>query len=88
MLKLEDLRCDRDEFAEALRAENIDVRVFYATPVHRQPAYRELARDVRLPVTERVAERVLSLPVHPALSEEELRAVAHAVEKVAAYFHR
>ena len=88
MLKLEDLKCDRDEFAEALRAENIDVRVFYATPVHKQPAYRGLAKDVRLPVTERVAGRVLSLPVHPALSEEELRAIIHAVEKVAAYFHR
>jgi len=88
MLELEDFKCDRDEFAEALRAENIDVRVFYATPVHKQPAYRELAKDVRLPVTEHVAERVLSLPVHPALSEKELKAVAYAVEKVATHFHK
>lgn len=87
-LELEEFKCSRDEFARALEAEGIGVGVHYPTPVHKQPAYREIAKDVRLPITERIAERVLSLPVHPALSREDLEAIIHAVEKVATYYHR
>ena len=87
-LKLEELRCNRDEFVKALRAENVDAAVHYPTPIHMQPSYRELAKDVRLPVTEDVCKRVVSLPVHPALTEEDLKAIVRAVEKVATYFHK
>ena len=88
ILELEEFRCTRDEFVKALRAENVDARVHYPTPVHLQPAYRGFVKGIRLPMTERVAERVVSLPVHPALSDEDLKLIVEAVEKVVSYFHR
>jgi len=86
MLELEAFRCTRNEFVEALRAENIDARVYYPVPMHQQPVYRELAKGVNLPVTEEVARRVVSLPVHPALGREDLELVVKAVEKVVDHF--
>ncbi len=86
MLELERFGCTRDEFVEALRAENIDARVYYPVPMHQQPVYRELAKGIKLPVTEEVAKRVISLPVHPALSREDLELVIRAVEKVVDHF--
>jgi len=88
LLELEGLRCDRDEFVKALRAENIDARVYYPVPIHKQPAYRDLCKGLKLPVTEEVASRVLSLPVHPALTEEDLKAIVLAVEKVLGHFQK
>jgi len=72
---------DRDGFARALHDEHgIGTGVYYPTPVHRLPSFG-LALD--LPETERAAAEVLSLPVHPALSADDLERVAHAVTAVA-----
>ena len=57
-------------------------------PIHKQPAYRDLCKGLKLPVTEEVASRVLSLPVHPALTEEDLKAIVLAVEKVLGHFQK
>ena len=88
VLELEELRCDRDEFVRALRAENVDARVYYPVPIHKQPAYRDLCKGLRLPITEEMAKRVLSLPVHPALTEEDLEAIVLAIEKVLGHFQK
>ena len=45
-----------------------------AIPIHRQDAYRELASSAsRLPVTEKIAPEILSLPMFPELTEEEIQ---------------
>ena len=88
VLELEELRCDRDEFVRALRAENVDARVYYPVPIHKQPAYRDLCKGLRLPITEEMAKRVLSLPVHPALTQEDLEAIVLAIEKVLGHFQK
>jgi perosamine synthetase len=54
--------------------------VYYPTPVHRLPSFD---LDVDLPVTAQVAEEVISLPVHPSLTQEDLQAVVSAVNDVA-----
>ena len=69
----------RDALAEHLRAAGIDTAVLYPQPVHRQPAYREALRVADLSVSERVCERVLSLPVGPHISEGDAEQVAAAV---------
>jgi perosamine synthetase len=70
----------RDELAAALAERGVRCGVYYPTPIHRLPAY---GLDLDLPQTERAAAEVLSLPVHPALSGQQLdhvlRAVARAV---------
>ena len=72
---------DRDRVRSALEAGGIGTGVHYPTPPHRQPAYRGI--DVSaLPITERLAGEVLSLPIHPALRDAE---VEHVVEVLNAF---
>jgi perosamine synthetase len=72
---------DRDRFAKALAEEHgVGSGVYYPVPNHRLPSF---GRDLDLPETERAAAEVLSLPVHPALSQEDLERVAAAVNTVA-----
>jgi dTDP-4-amino-4,6-dideoxygalactose transaminase len=70
---------DRDRLRRDLEAGGIGARPYYSTPVHRQPAMRELARDAVLPETDRVAAEVLALPMGTALAESEVQAVIAAV---------
>lgn len=67
----------RDAVLEALRASGVGADVYYPTPVHRQPAYD--AGAVSLPVAERLASEVISIPVHPGLTGEERADVVAAL---------
>jgi dTDP-4-amino-4,6-dideoxygalactose transaminase len=69
---------DRDDLLTALHDEDIGASVYYPTPIHEQAAYDEW--DVSMPVAERAAERVLSLPVHPGVSESDIEHIATAVD--------
>lgn len=60
----------------------VGVGVHYPIPVHKQPMYVELGYADSLPESEKAAEEVISLPVHPSLTEDELVTVANAVKKV------
>ncbi|MFP3938915.1 MAG: DegT/DnrJ/EryC1/StrS family aminotransferase [Thermoanaerobaculia bacterium] len=63
----------RDALREHLAAAGIGSTVFYPVPLHRQPALARFAPEgLELPVTERSAERALSLPMFPELREMEL----------------
>ena len=76
---------DRDGFQRRLRELGIGTAVHYPIPVHRQPLYEKLGYDkVSLPASEKMAQSVLSLPVHPALSEADLERIVDSVRKVAA----
>jgi dTDP-4-amino-4,6-dideoxygalactose transaminase len=66
----------------ALKAEGIDSRHYYSPPVHRQKAYSDLARARDLPVTDRLASRVVTVPLFSHQSTESMRAVAHTIERV------
>jgi dTDP-4-amino-4,6-dideoxygalactose transaminase len=70
----------RDRLQASLRARGIESAVFYPTPIHRQPLFERLGYgSVRLPVAERLAGEVLSLPVHPTLAPGDVDEVASAV---------
>jgi len=71
---------NRDELQERLTATGVQTGVHYPIPIHLQPAYVSLGyKRGDLPVTERLAERVLSLPMFPELSDEQIERVAEAV---------
>lgn len=72
---------DRDAFARALTDEGVGSGVYYPIPNHRLPSFG-LTMD--LPETERAAKEVLSIPVHPALTQAELETVVEKINKVAA----
>jgi len=74
----------RDALQAGLRERGIESAVFYPAPIHRQPLYRRLGyAGVSLPVAERLAGEVLSIPVHPSLSDADVDAVAAAVNDLA-----
>jgi dTDP-4-amino-4,6-dideoxygalactose transaminase len=73
-------RAARDALQATMRERGIETAVFYPTPIHRQPLYRRLGYgDLKLPVAERLADEVLSLPVHPSLSDDDLEQIAKGV---------
>jgi perosamine synthetase len=77
------LRCSRDEFMKALQAENIDCGVHYPAPLTEQPVVKQLLKPKPCPVSEDLSRRIMSLPMHPYLSEIELKRVIDGVKKVA-----
>jgi dTDP-4-amino-4,6-dideoxygalactose transaminase len=73
---------ERDQFCLALEKEGIGTNIHYPTPIHLQPAcvVYGYTRGM-LPVTEDVAERIVSLPMYPELTPEQLELVVAAVKK-------
>jgi dTDP-4-amino-4,6-dideoxygalactose transaminase len=70
----------RDALRAALTARGVETLVHYPVPVHLQEAYADLGyRPGSLPVTEKLACEILSLPMYPGLSPSDVRAVAAAV---------
>ena len=72
----------RDRLQAALRERGIGTDIHYPLPAHQQPIYTQLAPAGGLPVTERLAREVLSLPIYPELTQAEVEAVAAAVRTV------
>lgn len=71
---------DRDAFAAELTRRGVGNGVYYPTPIHKLPSFD---LDLDLPSTERVAQQVLSLPVHPALKQDDLETIVEVVNSVA-----
>ncbi|GAA5147461.1 DegT/DnrJ/EryC1/StrS family aminotransferase [Microbacterium pseudoresistens] len=75
---------DRDRFVAALKEEHqIGAGVYYPIPNHRLPSLASYAPGLDLPETERAAKEVVSLPVHPSLSEGDLERIVTAVNVLA-----
>ena len=72
----------RDEAMERLNEAGIGSRVYYPIPLHKQNSLREFVDEISLPVTERIANQVLSLPVHPQLTDDELERIVAEVNKL------
>jgi len=78
------IRTDRrDALQEHLRQAGIPCAVYYPRPLHQQEVYREAAGYPDLPVTERLAGEVLSLPMSPFLKERDQ---ARVIETINAFF--
>ncbi len=70
-----------DELGETLSAAGIGNRAYYRVPLHRQPALRAFGDGVELPVTDVAARTHLAVPMSPALSAEQVRAVCEAARE-------
>jgi len=70
----------RDDLRAALAAQGVSTGIHYPLPLHLQPPFRELGlRAGDLPVSERITECVLSLPMYAELTHEQLERIAEAV---------
>ena len=73
---------DRDRIAAALKSEGIPTAVYYPRPLHHQPAYRDcITATTGLAHSERLATEVLSLPMHPYLTEADQQRVCDAMRR-------
>lgn len=79
-------RSTRDEVVDGLRVLGVDAGVYYPRAVYDYGCFRADPRigDVRMPVAEAIAGEVVSLPVHPKLTELELAQIVRAVREVLA----
>ena len=75
--------CDRrDDLAIFLRERGVQSGVYYAVPLHLQRCFESLGYcRGSLPVTERTCERILSLPCHPMLADEDLQYAASCIRE-------
>ena len=76
---------ERDAFAERLRERGVGSAIYYPIPVHRQSPYVALGYGSQsFPVTDWLTAQVLSIPVHPSLTDDEVTTVIAAVNETAA----
>lgn len=71
---------DRKNVIETLHQNNISSKVYWDPPVHQTNYYIKTADQISLPTTERIASRVLSLPMYPSLSHEDSERVVSGIK--------
>ncbi|RJQ27868.1 MAG: DegT/DnrJ/EryC1/StrS family aminotransferase [Peptococcaceae bacterium] len=75
---------ERKKFIRYLRDNGIKSAVHYSMPIHKQPLYQDLGyREVACPNVANLSKIVLSLPVHPALTGDELEYICGVINKLA-----
>lgn len=73
---------DRDELVKKLNKNGVGTGIYYPIPTHKQPVYQELGYDDTLPLSEMAANEVISLPVHPSVTKDELDHIIEVVKGV------
>ena len=69
---------NRDEFQEYLKQNDIQTLIHYPTPPHKQEAYKEW-NNLSFPITEEIHKTIISLPISPVLTDEEVQKVVKVV---------
>jgi dTDP-4-amino-4,6-dideoxygalactose transaminase len=69
----------RTRLQDGLKAAGVPSAIYYPKPLHQQPAYQGAHDGAALPVSEDLAGRIMALPIHPDLTEEDLARICDAV---------
>jgi len=75
---------ENKKLQEYLKKHDIPSMIYYPIPLHKQAAFKEWTDDRTFPVSDELAERVLSLPMHTELTKEQL---THICNTIKTYFH-
>ena len=87
-LDLEKLSCTRREFFDAMSAENVQCQIHYV-PVYWFPYYQKLGYKKGLcPVAEEVYKGIMSIPIYPRMTDQDVSDVIHAVKKVVGNYRK
>jgi len=79
----DEFRLNRDELMAKLRERGIGTAVHYPMPVHHQPLFQKLGYDKNCcPNAIEASKKVLSLPVHPAVSEEDIEYIIESLREL------
>lgn len=89
VLNLEMLRTDRQGFIEAMKAENIGCGIHFVA-IHKHQYYRKRFnfKDKDLPNASHISDRIVSLPLYPKMTKDDVYDVVRAVKKVIHYYRR
>ena len=71
----------RDELIEILAENGVGSGVYYPIPLYRQGVFTSRGYDLSLPVTEKIVNEVISLPIHPSLTEEDLDLIIKTIKE-------
>lgn len=75
------VRCQqRDKLQQYLKDNNIQTLIHYPIPPHKQEAYKEW-NNLSFPITEQIHEEVLSLPINPVLTDEEVQTIVRVINQ-------
>ena len=75
------VRCrNRDAFQQYLSGRGVQTVIHYPIPPHRQPAYTEW-HELKLPITEKIHNEIISLPISPVMNDSDIDAVVDVVNK-------
>ena len=72
---------DRDRVQSVLKDADIPTAVYYSQPLHKMTAFRDYAPESGLPVSENLSRRILSLPMHPYLTDDQARHIAETLSR-------
>jgi len=87
-LNLDKLNCTRREFFDALAAENVQCQIHYV-PVYWFPYYRRLGYEKGLcPKAEEMYKGIMSIPLYPKMTDQDVDDVIHAIKKLVVYFRK
>jgi dTDP-4-amino-4,6-dideoxygalactose transaminase len=74
---------NRDAVLEAMKAKGIGVLIHYPIPIHLQPAFADAGyKKGNLPVSEKAAQEILSLPMFPHMTREQVAYVAGCLKEI------
>ena len=72
---------NRGMLQQHLSKNGIQTQIHYPIPIHKQKAYLNLGFNVHLPVTEKICDEILSLPMHPWLKNYEVSSITEVIKK-------
>jgi len=67
-----DFKITRDELQKKLQEKGVGTAIYYPIPIHLQELYIKLGYKDKLPVSEKISQEVISLPIHPSVTKENL----------------
>jgi dTDP-4-amino-4,6-dideoxygalactose transaminase len=56
--------------------KGIGAEAYYPTPIHQMPYYKQTFGNFDLPETEKAAQQVISLPIHPSVNEQQIKEIS------------
>ncbi len=75
----------RDRLISYLINKGIEAKIYYPIPLHMQPVFKKYSYNKRLKYVEKICKEVLSIPIHPAMNEEEIHYVIDSIKKFFGY---
>ncbi len=74
-----DYEMTRDNLIQKLTAAGIGTGIYYPMPIHKQPYYKSLGYNESYPVSEQLSREVISLPVHPSITQNEMDFISDVI---------